>query len=732
VSFFSSVKNLGKEKEDRFVQSLGLGGLAECSIVEGKWDDALAFGSECLDLQNKSADKFGAGWSWHIIGLAEAGKGSFDQALKHLDSGLNVMQEYGSWFGRARLLSAKCQVCAQKGDRGQCRDAAQALREMPGDRFCDYLAPVAFAEGRLALSEAKPKRDAGLCFAEALRAAADYSPFLLERMLTELLALLKQQPRSSRSKILNDVVMEWVRLDMNDRERERQGEEYEAQKERIGLIDRIQREYPEIKAPERHETPARDPISSAASSSGNQGGKVPVEDGNPKNVSDGGEQPPDGQAGVLVTLTKLAGIAGLAGGLFFMLFAKLAFPTLDAKQATLFMILAYSFGALLLIVTAARSRKGRTTAVLLAAASVGMLAIGVFATGSSAPGTYTVAVTVRSPSNSLVEDAEISCSPPCNPKKVSGGWEIPIAGEYAKTKQEVRVFAAVPNRGWQSETVVPLGSEHFQTMKLQLQEQGELPVRGVVVDSAGNGIPNARVGRYGEPTVNTDQNGGFVLDTHAAKGAKIKMRAVKEPYAPEEVEYEVGSDDLKITLQNVTAQGASRHGGGKPTQPQTTVGKTGDKVIDDVTANLAALKQNGHVPTESELASTLAPLFSRPAFYRGIREEQDWRYFLFTLCRTRQLLEQNVGQFKSNPQVRENLSQAIQKMAALEAKVAGLYGPTFSLSQHIDVYIGDKKSFIDHLPAVVNQPSLDFFDERDRELHEIRDIVRKAGFPIQE
>jgi hypothetical protein len=730
IELFSFVDALGKEKEDRFVESLGLGGLAECSIVEGRWGDALEFGAKCLALQTKSTDKFGAGWSLHIMGLAEAGKGNFDEALKHLDNGLNVMGEYGSWFGQARLLSAKCQVYAQKSDREQFWKAAEALREMPGDRFCDYLAPVAFAEGRLALAETKPKREVGLCFAEALQAATEYSPFLGERMLTDLLALLKEQPESSRNKVVSEMLAEWVRLDTKQRERERQGEEYEAQKERISLIDRIQREYPGVKAAQRHERSGRSPLSSGASSGGDQGGKVPVEGGTPKNGGDGGEKPPDGQAGVLVTLTKVAGIAGLAGGLFFMLFAKLAFPTLDARQATLFMILAYSFGALLLVVAAARSQRGgRMLAALLAALSFVMLVIGVFASGSSAPGVYTVAVTVRSPSNSLVEDAQISCSPPCNPKKVAGGWEIPIAGEYAKTKREIRVLAEVPDRGWQSETGVQLGSERFQTVKLQLQEQGELPVRGVVVDSAGNGIPNARVGRYGEPTVNTDQNGGFVLNTHAAKDAKVKLRAAKEPYAPAEVEYPVGSDDLKITLQNVKSQGATQRGG-RRTQPQT-VEKTGDKVIDDVLANLAALKQNGHVPTESELSNTLAPLFSRPAFYRGIREEEDWRYFLYPLCRTRQLLEQYVDQFKSNSQVRQNLSQAIQKMAALEARVAGLYGPTFTLRQHIDLYIGNKKSFIDHLPAVLNQPSSDFLDERDREIHEIRELVRAAGFPIQ-
>jgi tetratricopeptide (TPR) repeat protein len=732
IELFSSVENLGKEKEDRFVQSLGLGGLAECSIVEGRWDDALKFGTACLALQNRSTDKFGAGWSLHIMGLAYAGRGSFDEALKHLDDGLSVMREYGSGFGEARLLSAKCQVYAQKNDRDQFQHAAKALREIPGDRFFDYLAAVAFAEGRLALSEARPKVEAGPRFAEALQSAANYSPFLLERMLTELLTLLKEHQHSSRSKILNDLLAQWVRLDMKAQERERQGEEYEAQKERVGLIDRIRREYPEAKAPERDETPARDSVSSGAPSGGEHGGKVPVKDGTPKNGDGGDKKSPDGQAGVLVTLTKLAGVAGLAGGLFFMLFAKLAFPTLDGRQATLFMILAYSFGALLLVVAAAKSPKGgRTMAGLLAALSVVMLVIGVSALGSSASGVYTVAVTVRSPGNSLVEDAQISCSPPCNPKKVSGGWEIPIAGDYAKTKREIRVLAEVADRGWQSETEVQLGNERFQTVKLQLQEQGELPVRGVVVDSNGNGIPNARVGRYGEPTINTDQNGGFVLNTHAAKNAKVKLRAAKEPYAPEEVEYEVGSEDLKITLQYATSKGASQRSIGRPAQPQSTVGRTGDKVIDDVLANLTALKQNGHVPTESELSSTLAPLFSRPAFYRGIREEQDWRYFLYPLCRTRQLLEQYVGQFKSNPQVRQNLSLAIQKMAALEARVGGLYGPTFSLTEHIDLYIGNKQTFIDHLPSLMNQPSANFLDERDREIHEICDIVRKAGFPVQ-
>ncbi len=249
ADMFCGVKKLGEEQNDHFVQSLGLGGMAECCVSEGKWDDALKFGKDCLELQNQTKDKFGRGYSLHNLGLAYAGKQDFEHALDCLNQGLSVMRDYGSRFGISLLLSVYCKVYAQAGNYTKFRETAEKLREFEGDRFYDHLATVAFAEGMRALSDPKFGRQPGPCLADAFQNAIEYSPFLLERMLTELLEILKIKSRRKNIKILNDVVKKWVKQKMPEREKKRQGEEYAAERERITLLDRIRKEYPEVRIP---------------------------------------------------------------------------------------------------------------------------------------------------------------------------------------------------------------------------------------------------------------------------------------------------------------------------------------------------------------------------------------------------------------------------------------------------------------------------------------------------
>jgi tetratricopeptide (TPR) repeat protein len=235
---FQTVIDSGKG--DDFRESLGRGALAECRLAEGKWDEACDLGTQCLPLQQRIHDKFGEGWTLHTIGLAHAGAGNYTKALDTLETGRELMEDYGSAFGMSRLLSGRCEVQAQKGDRDEFDKTAKEVqaynRENP---FYDHLAGVAFWEGQLAL------REPAACFAEALEAAARYSPYLLDWMLTEILRVLSAQP-DRRIAILNDICGKWVGDSMPEIEKSRQLEEYRPMDSRKALLDRIREQFPAV------------------------------------------------------------------------------------------------------------------------------------------------------------------------------------------------------------------------------------------------------------------------------------------------------------------------------------------------------------------------------------------------------------------------------------------------------------------------------------------------------
>ena len=152
--------------------------------------------------------------------------------------------------------------------------------------------------------------------------------------------------------------------------------------------------------------------------------------------------------------------------------------------------------------------------------------------------------------------------------------------------------------------------------------------------------------------------------------------------------------------------------------------KTGDDLIDAAQAKLCDLQNDSPRLAETDVVQTLKPLFSRPAFY-GIREE-NWEFFLFTLCRTRLLLEANVGYFNSES-VRKKLGRVIELMVKLQNDVSRIYGPTFSITRHIASYINSRNDFTNHLPRPVSDPDYKFFENRDKTIKEIRAILKPLG-----
>jgi hypothetical protein len=152
--------------------------------------------------------------------------------------------------------------------------------------------------------------------------------------------------------------------------------------------------------------------------------------------------------------------------------------------------------------------------------------------------------------------------------------------------------------------------------------------------------------------------------------------------------------------------------------------KTGDNVIDIAQAKLCDLQNDYSKPSETDVINVLKPLFSRPAFYEG---QENWEYFLFTLCRTRVLLEGALGYFNSDS-FRKNLGDAIQLMVTLQNEVATIYGPTFSITRHIASYPNSREEFTNHLPPVVKDPDDKLLDNRNKTIRQIRAILTSRTY----
>ena len=154
--------------------------------------------------------------------------------------------------------------------------------------------------------------------------------------------------------------------------------------------------------------------------------------------------------------------------------------------------------------------------------------------------------------------------------------------------------------------------------------------------------------------------------------------------------------------------------------------KVGDPKCDAALVKLNSLEQRGvDSVTEIEWAEALSLLFSRPAFY-GIREE-DWEHFLFPLCKSRVILEHYQSYFKV-ANTRTQIGKAVQLMVRLQNDVAKIYGVNFSIDAHIQKHIDNANTFIAKLPNQQQSPDYKFFNERDKTIKKIREILKSIDF----
>jgi hypothetical protein len=65
-------------------------------------------------------------------------------------------------------------------------------------------------------------------------------------------------------------------------------------------------------------------------------------------------------------------------------------------------------------------------------------------------------------------------------------------------------------------------------------------------------------------------------------------------------------------------------------------------------------------------------------------------------------------------------------MVQLQNDVAQIYGPNFSVTDHIAKY-HQRDAFVKNLPKTYSDPDYEFFEKRDITISEIRALLKEVG-----
>jgi hypothetical protein len=183
-----------------------------------------------------------------------------------------------------------------------------------------------------------------------------------------------------------------------------------------------------------------------------------------------------------------------------------------------------------------------------------------------------------------VNDAHVWSTLGGETKKVDGGWEIAIGpGASNEQARQLTIRAEVADKGWAGHRDLTLADEHSLTTSVELAKDGELPVRGIVVDSHGNSIANALVSvvGYGKDATLSDASGNFVLPSHAVSGEIVQLHAEKPPFLPaDDPGFKVGSGTERLTLKKVSASsdapGKNSPPGKRPSNSNSSAGSSSE------------------------------------------------------------------------------------------------------------------------------------------------------------
>jgi hypothetical protein len=263
-----------------------------------------------------------------------------------------------------------------------------------------------------------------------------------------------------------------------------------------------------------------------------------------------------GNAGLLVTLGRIAGIGGISVGAFFLLLEKLQFVQLPATSGTAFMFLCYGVAVIGLIVWASRPNSNLWLPAILGIVALALGWISFLALHP--PGhpsddrAYTIHVTATSPDGTLARSALFYSTMGGEKLNAEAGGVFHIT---ASPNTHLTVFAEVANQGLSGNEEIVLGADHdFAPPTIPLTINGEPTIHGMVTNSQGLGVPDAMVNVVGYPAVHTDAGGNFELPSHAHLRDHVQIHAQYPPDLVADVpDYIVGSALPPLRLAPVNA-----------------------------------------------------------------------------------------------------------------------------------------------------------------------------------
>lgn len=197
-----------------------------------------------------------------------------------------------------------------------------------------------------------------------------------------------------------------------------------------------------------------------------------------------------------------------------------------------------------------RQRSERFRWGLIATAGLLVLSLGaLMAASSMRPKLYQIRVTILGLDGQPTDSAELSSSVDGVQKQLSGGWELEVP--VAKRPASGRVALWATQGPLSSPRIeIELGRETILAQELQL-ERVEVDLRGIVVNEAGEAIPEARVFVVGfeHDFAVTGPGGNFVINAHAAQGERVPLRVVKSGYRTREQSHLAGRAPVTLVLE---------------------------------------------------------------------------------------------------------------------------------------------------------------------------------------
>jgi len=206
---FQQVKSLGERPPNLFIQSLGLGGISSCHLSWRHWAEAIQSCETCLALQESTKDSFGSGWTLGMMALALLRSGDTGGAESKFETGLQIMRDYGSSFGEAKLLLGLCECYLAQRRVDDFNIAAGALRSLAAGRFYDYLAMLALLQARADLDGGASGDVITKSLSEALALGLRHNIFALDCVAAGIVEMISPVADERRREILSGIVAFW-------------------------------------------------------------------------------------------------------------------------------------------------------------------------------------------------------------------------------------------------------------------------------------------------------------------------------------------------------------------------------------------------------------------------------------------------------------------------------------------------------------------------------------------